>query len=149
MTDKQKIVWLEKQVEFLSRNYVTGLEGRHRFMQNIRKKFGSENFFLTMYDVDGLHEVNRVKGYAAGDALLKEVANDLELCQEPCCAYHIGGDEFYVIYNNYPIDVVCDNTTWAVVSSTEYGSVDEMLDAVDKLVSIEKLKTKKRRRGDI
>jgi len=129
---------------------VTGLEGRHRFMQRLRRRFATgDKFYLVMHDVDGLHEVNRVHGYAAGDSLLREVANDLKMCQEPCCAYHIGGDEFYVLYSDEPRNIICQNTTSAEVASDEHESVDSMLDAVDKLVSEKKLKTKRRRRDDI
>jgi len=150
MTDKEKISWLEEQNDFLSRNYVTGLHGRHKFMQKVRKKFADKDiFWLVMHDVDGLHEVNRIHGYSAGDALLREVANDLKMCEQPCCAFHIGGDEFYVIYSHQPEGIQCANTTWAMVNSKLHKSVDEMLDKVDKLVSAEKLKTKKRRRDDI
>ena len=150
MTSEQEIEYLKSQVEFLSRNYVTGLEGRHRFMQKLRRRFSmSEKFYLVMYDVDGLHEVNRVHGYAAGDSLLREVANDLKMCQEPCCVFHIGGDEFYTIYEDEPSDAKCDNTTSAMVRSDEHESVDSMLDAVDKLVSAKKLLTKKRRSNDV
>ena len=150
MTDKDKIKWLEDRVDFLSRNYVTGLHGRHVFMQRIREKFNEkEPFFLAMHDVDGLHEVNRINGYAAGDALLREVANDLKMCQEPCCVFHIGGDEFYVLYSDEPDNLRCANTTVGIVKSIDYKSVDEMLNAVDKLVSEEKLKYKKRRREDV
>jgi len=150
ITKDEEIEFLRGQVEFLSTNYVTGLQGRHRFMQKIRKKFSSgDSFTLVMHDVDGLHEVNRVKGYSAGDSLLREVANDLKLCDKPCAVYHIGGDEFYTIYCEVPTAFGCANTTSAMVLSLNYESVDTMLDAVDKLVSEEKLRSKKRRRDDI
>jgi len=150
MTKDQEIEFLKSQVEFLSTNYVTGLQGRHRFMQQIRKRFSSKNnFTLVMHDVDGLHEVNRIKGYSAGDSLLREVANDLKLCEQPCAVFHIGGDEFYTLYCGVPTAFGCANTTSAMVQSQNFKSVDEMLDAVDKLVSTEKLRIKKRRREDI
>ncbi len=150
MTDKQKIDWLEGQVDFLSKNYVTGLYGRHIFMREMRKRFDSgENFYLVMHDVDGLHEVNRISGYSAGDSLLREVANDLRLCEEPCAAYHIGGDEFYVVYCDEPIEYGCGNTTSSIVHALDHASVDNMLDYLDRQVSDKKLKTKKRRREDI
>ncbi len=150
MTDKERIKYLESQVDFLSRNYVTGLEGRHRFMQKLRQQFAKDEiFYLVMHDVDGLHEVNRLRGYACGDRLLREVANDLKMCPEPCCVFHIGGDEFYVIYKDEPADITCQNTTSAVVLSSNFNSVDEMLDEVDELLSAKKIKLKKRRRDDI
>jgi len=150
MTKDEEIEFLKSQVEFLSTNYVTGLQGRHRFMQKIRQKFDShDNFALVMHDVDGLHEVNRIKGYAAGDSLLREVANDLKLCDKPCAVFHIGGDEFYTIYCDEPPKFKCSNTTSALVQRKDFTSVDDMLDAVDKAVSKEKLLTKKRRREDI
>ncbi len=147
---EDRIKQLEAKVDFLSRNYVTGLYGRHKFMAMIREKFSSdEPFYLAMFDVDGLHEVNRVKGYACGDSLLREVANDLQMCEEPCCAYHIGGDEFFVMYSNEPKILNCSNTTSALVFNRDFDSVDDMLDAVDKLVSEKKIKTKNRRRDDV
>ena len=150
MTKEQEIAYLKEQVDFLSRNYVTGLHGRHLFMRDIRRKFESGKLFsLSMYDVDGLHEVNRLHGYAAGDSLLREVANDLKLCDEPCDAYHIGGDEFYVIKCGIANRFECANTTSAMVVSNNYESVDTMLDVVDKAVSELKVKTKMRRRDDI
>jgi len=150
MTDKQKIKWLETKIDFLSRNYVTGLYGRHIFMQDIRKRFEAQEIFhLAMFDVDGLHEVNRVKGYSVGDVLLREVANDLRMCENPCEAYHIGGDEFFVVYCDQPIEFKCANTTSAIVNSREHLSVDGMLDMLDKAVSARKLKEKKRRRDDV
>ena len=150
MTSQQEIKYLKKQIEFLSKNYVTGLYGRHRFMLELRKKFETkEEFFLSMHDVDGLHEVNRISGYSAGDSLLREVANDLQLCEDPCHPYHIGGDEFFVMYCSEPIEYKCPNTTSEIVNSIDFMSVDEMIDALDKKVSDKKLKTKRRRRDDI
>jgi len=150
MTEKQEIEFLRSQVDFLSRNYVTGLYGRHKFMQRVRESFKSEDkFWIVMYDVDGLHEVNRRRGYAAGDSLLREVANDLKMCQKPCCVFHIGGDEFFTIYSDEPSDFGCENTTSAMVKSSDYESIDEMLEMVDQRVSLEKKRIKRRRAEDI
>ncbi len=150
MTDKQTIEWLEQKVDFLSKNYVTGLYGRHEFMSRLRKKFDlKDTFYLSMHDVDGLHEVNRISGYAAGDSLLREVANDLAMCEEPCTAFHIGGDEFFVIHCNEPTEFKCGNVTSEIVNSEGFGSVDDMIDALDRKVSAKKLLTKKRRRSDV
>jgi len=149
MTQEQEIEYLKEQIEYISRNYVTGLYGRHRFMKRLRELFGTEPFYIIMYDVDGLHEVNRVQGYSAGDSLLKQVATELEMCISPCCAFHIGGDEFYVIYLEEPTDIDVANTTYAMVKSEDYDSINAMLDTVDKRVSLKKAKLKKRRREDI
>lgn len=149
MTEQAEIEYLKEQVDFLSRNYVTGLHGRHIFMKKLSRLFGMEPFYIVMYDVDGLHEVNRLKGYSVGDALLKSVANDLEMCDAPCSAYHIGGDEFYVIYLEEPTDIDVANTTYAKVSSIDYESIQDMLDEVDKRVALKKSLDKKRRRDDV
>ncbi len=150
LTKQQEIEKLRKQVEFLSKNYVTGLYSRHVFMQELEKKFNSKiDFHLSLHDADNLHEINRISGYAAGDNLLREIAEELKTCEEPCRAFHIGGDEFFVIHKSKPSEFRCGNATSAIVGSKDFLSISEMMETLDKKVSERKLKTKRRRRDDI
>ena len=142
-----KIEALEEQLEYHRRNYITGLYQRHDFMKKLEEKEKKKcKFKLTMYDVNGLHETNRLHGYSAGDALLKKVAADLMDCKDGCYNYHIGGDEFFTISRTEPPEI--EGTTQATVDSKDFNTIDEMLDAVDKLVR-EKKRKLKRRRTDI
>ena len=139
---------LRQQLEFYRRNYVTGLYGRHDFMNTLKQKYEShEPFYLAMYDVNGLHKVNREQGYSAGDALLKETANCLVHRDKGGLIFHIGGDEFMGIYNTVPTALNCQTITGAYVFSRLYDSYDAMIDAVD-LGVIEKKKSLRRRRED-
>lgn len=150
MNKDDEILYLKEQIDQLSRNYVTGLYGQRKFMQKIRKKvFDEEVFWLVMYDVDNLHEINRLKGMSGGDSLLREVANDLLMCEEPCCAFHIHGDEFFVVYSNKPHSHEVSNTTSCMICSVDYPSIDDMLDAVDAGLSELKKEHKLRRRDDV
>jgi len=149
MTKDQEITYLKQQVEFYRRDYNTGLLGRHDFEHDIRSKFSDSSFYLAMHDVTGLHTVNRISGWDEGNALLKQVANDLKMCNTPCEVYLIGGDEFMTIYcGGKPTDIEVRNTTSAVMYSNDFDHVRDLIEAVDALVS-EKKKLLARRRTDI
>ena len=149
MSKDEEIEWLKKRVEFYRRDYNTGLLGRHDFEHDIRTKFDDKDFHLAMHDVTGLHTVNRLEGWDGGNALLKQVANDLLMCERPCEVYLIGGDEFMTIYcGGEPEAIGVRNTTSAVLYSGDFEHVRDLIDAVDKVVS-EKKKLLARRRTDI
>jgi len=143
-----EIARLNALVEFYRRDYNTGLYGRHDMMARLRSIFDTETFWLSFHDVTGLHEVNRLHGWSAGDSLLKQVANDLQLCKEPCRVYLIGGDEFFTIHKTNPGDPQVRDAEGCTVWNKSFTSVDDMLDKLDKLVS-ERKRTLKRRRTDI
>jgi GGDEF domain-containing protein len=149
MNKDKEIEHLKNLVDRLSRNYVTGLHGRYMFMNKLREIFEKDEFWLIAFDVDNLHVVNRVDGWEAGDALLVEVANDICLMKEICCSFHIGGDEFYAIAEEPPVDIAIPDTTSVFMSSKSSGSVDQLLRAIDKKMREEKKILKKRRRNDI
>jgi GGDEF domain-containing protein len=137
--------WLREQLELYSKNYVTGLLGRHKFMQTLTWKFNHEKFYLTMYDVNGLHRINREDGYASGDCLLRRVAKCIQEHEETSNSFHIGGDDFFVISKTEPTIYECKETTSAYVYSGDYSTIEQMLNAVDKKVIELKDKLKRRR----
>ena len=145
MTEQEEIEYLKQRVDFYRRDYLTNLLGKADFMHDLRVKLkGDTDFWLCMHDIDGLHNINRRKGYQAGDAVILEIANELKLCSEPCSVYRISGDEFMIIYCNEPDEFELDETTSAIISSKEFTHPDEMIDAVDSLVIGGKSQLKRR-----
>jgi len=146
MSEQEEIEYLKQRVEFYRRDYLTNLLGKADFMHDLRTHIkNNKQFWLVMHDIDGLHAINREQGYRAGDAIILEVANELKMCEEPCHVYRISGDEFMVIYCNEPTDYEIDETSSAMVFSSDgYDHPDAMIDAVDNLVISEKSKLKRR-----
>ena len=146
MTKDEEIEYLKQRVEFYRRDYLTNLLGKADFMHDLRTHLkNNREFWLVMHDIDGLHAINREQGYRAGDAIILEVANELKMCEEPCHVYRISGDEFMVIYCNEPVEYEIDETSSAMVFSSDgYDHPDAMIDAVDNLVISEKSKLKRR-----
>jgi len=143
---------LKRSKRLYKYHYLTNMKQRHDFEHDLRQKFSNkESFSLVMIDVNDLHTVNRTSGYAAGDALLIQVANDIKMISEDCGeGYHCGGDEFYIICYNNEVDYELfnfENSTTSCESSSNYSHPNELLDAVDKGI-IEKKKLLKRRNND-
>ena len=149
MTKDEQIELLTKKLEFYRRDYVTGLYQRHDFMRDCSELLKARHFWLTFHDVNGLHEINRLKGYYAGDALLKQVANNLQLCVPDCLVYRLSGDEFAVVYYDEPSKCQCDKTTHFTIHSKGFDDVEDMIVFADKEVSLIKKEHKLRRREDI
>ena len=149
MTDKQYIAYLEDKVEFYRRDYNTGLLGRKDFECDMINLFYKEknNFYLSMHDANGLHEVNRVQGWEAGDTLLREIANQLK-SKEVYQTYIIGGDEFMTVWFEDPKEIEIKNATGAYLYSGNFEDLKLMLRTLDVAVS-EKKRLLKRRRDDI
>lgn len=82
---------------------LTGLLNRRALERDLRREAGRaarhhRRFSLMVIDVDGLKKVNDNDGHAAGDALLKSLAQALRnALRIGDTAYRIGGDEFVVL----------------------------------------------------
>ncbi|UAB77341.1 EAL domain-containing protein [Erythrobacter sp. SCSIO 43205] len=82
---------------------LTGLSNRHRMKQLIETtltafKAAKRNCALMMLDLDKFKHVNDTLGHAAGDELLKQVADRLRRSIEVDCEIgRLGGDEFQVM----------------------------------------------------
>lgn len=91
----------QEQIEYLSyHDSLTGLYNRAFFEQELLRLDTERNLPLSIIvgDVSGLKLTNDVFGHAAGDALLKSVAEVLRrVCRVDDTIARIGGDEFVVI----------------------------------------------------
>ncbi len=149
MTKDEEITYLKMQLKLYRHDYLTGLKGRRDFEYDVRHKFAKMDFWLAMHDIDGLKKANDSGGHEMGDVLLKQVANDLQMCQAPCEVYRTGGDEFMTIYCKQPDSVEVPNTTSAVLCSCDFGSVGDLINAVDQIVNRCKVLAGKRRKDDL
>lgn len=142
---KNIIASLENKIRLYRFDYLTGLKQRHDFEVETAKKMKHEDFFLCMYDVTGLHKINRERGYSCGDALVKSVANQIQHTENLVEVYRIGGDEFMAIYTTRPNPDEILDATGAYVYSLDFNCFYDMVDAVDKLVVNKKTKLCRRR----
>jgi len=126
-------------------DHLTGLKQRYDFEVETMSKFKRQKFWLVMTDVTGLHKTNRERGYAAGDQLIKQVANGLIQNDNVWECYRIGGDEFCALFWEEPVGFEIDNATTAYVNSEDFTHFDEMFDKVDSLVTEKKSKLNRRR----
>ena len=83
---------------------LTGLRNRHAVMEHIDKKLadGDEaslgGLTLLLLDLDGFKAVNDNLGHDAGDALLKQAANRIEVAlRDSDYVARLGGDEFLIV----------------------------------------------------
>ena len=96
----------EAQIEFLAQHDgLTQLPNRLLFSVRLddalAKANAGESCALLCLDLDGFKDVNDRLGHAAGDALLKEIAERLLKCvRKDDTAARLGGDEFAIVLPN-------------------------------------------------
>jgi len=96
--------------------------------------YENKDFYLVLFDVNGLHNINKELGYAEGDALIRRVAQHIERC---CSGdiYRIGGDEIAVLTDKKP-KFNCINSHEACTAYVHveegYETSTEMFAAADK-----------------
>ncbi|ETI70203.1 GAF sensor-containing diguanylate cyclase/phosphodiesterase [Neobacillus vireti LMG 21834] len=102
----------EKQMQLQSLNQklkhlalydsLTSLPNRHYFMERLSEALQGEQFVCLLFvDLDGFKKVNDTYGHEEGDHILKEVANQLNLCchcHDSMFVSRLGGDEFVVMF---------------------------------------------------
>ncbi|WP_329789972.1 diguanylate cyclase [Lentzea sp. DG1S-22] len=82
---------------------LTGLPNRASFTDKLESALATgEPHTLAYLDVDSLTIVNDGLGYAAGDAVLAEVARRLRLVLPDAVVARVGGDEFVVLIHGSP-----------------------------------------------
>lgn len=89
---------IERQV---SVDTLTGVASRFRFLNCLETETGPGKPGCALYsiDLDRFKEVNDHLGHAAGDTVLKLIANRLQsLISEPCLLARLGGDEFAILH---------------------------------------------------
>jgi len=153
----EKIHYLEKKVKEYRFDFLTGLMGKRDFFVHFKRlfdeyEFSMNKFYFVLVDINNLHAINRIKGYFAGDDIIREVSNKLLNEFYPYEVYRVSGDEFGILVRNIrmPVEKIQekledDRYTYAIVeSSNEYLSPREMFDAADKILS----ERKKERRDE-
>jgi len=94
---------LERTISPSMRDDVTGLPGEEYFRLRLRDEFKrmqrtSSTLSLAVFDVNNLSSVNEAYGEAAGDAVLKHIADLLELTKRSSdIAARLGDDEFALV----------------------------------------------------
>lgn len=97
------MVYLNVQQEQVTRDSLTGLNNRRRLDQYLEdltaSKKETENCYCLLMDVDHFKRINDTYGHMAGDAVLKQVADQLKKTFGDSKAFlaRYGGDEFIVI----------------------------------------------------
>ena len=86
------------------KDMLTGLYNRNRYESDLLKIQTRDNksFACIYLDVNGLHELNNMKGHSAGDAMLKAVAMEIKKQFGAEFTYRMGGDEFLVFVPDRP-----------------------------------------------
>jgi diguanylate cyclase (GGDEF)-like protein/PAS domain S-box-containing protein len=102
---------LERKIEYLAyHDVLTGLPNRTLFNDRMQlaisqAKRDQSEFSLLFVDLDGFKDVNDKYGHAAGDDLLKMVAERLRSCvREGDTVARLGGDEFIVLLRDVAAD---------------------------------------------
>jgi diguanylate cyclase (GGDEF)-like protein len=108
---------------------LTGIANRRALEQNLRARFEHDDEVLLAYlDLDGFKAINDAHGHAAGDHVLRVVADRLSgVLRSGDVAARMGGDEFVLLLGPPapPIDVVRDRLALALSAPIPFG--DELL----------------------
>lgn len=104
--------WLQAVIDGLcelsSRDALTGLSNRRQFELALTREIdrvarAGEPALLLMLDIDRFKLVNDTHGHAAGDLVIKSVAQSLMDCVRPMdTVSRFGGEEFAIILPNCP-----------------------------------------------
>ena len=131
---KEKLI---QMIDYYRRDDLTGFYGRKDFEREFHEIFHNfknegKKFYLSLIDINGLHQVNREEGYFAGDNLIKKVAS----CISYNCngdAYRIGGDELAILSDVSNVGNCKTHEDYVIVecSSDKYKSSMEMFKDCD------------------
>ncbi|MDP3129857.1 MAG: diguanylate cyclase, partial [Bacillota bacterium] len=87
-------------IYMVDHDYLTGLYNRYYFERELIRMDRPENYPLTimMADINGLKLINDAYGQAAGDEILREIAESIQACcGDAEVLARVGGDEFACI----------------------------------------------------
>ncbi len=105
--DVTERVQAEERMRWLANHdTLTGLVNRHRFLEELTRSYNEVSrsgvsTALLLFDLDHFKEINDTSGHAAGDALLRMIAEELKLrTRKSDIVARLGGDEFAVLMPN-------------------------------------------------
>jgi len=147
LTCEEKLEALQEKIKLYRFDFLTGLKQRRDFDHDLREKFSKKSFWLCYYDVNHLHKVNREKGFATGDQLIRQVANDIQYQDIPHSTYRTSGDEFYTICCEEPTKDV-DNATLVYINTKTFDTIEQIMAQLDAMMISEKRRLKNRREDD-
>jgi len=106
---QREIEVLKEQIERYRYDALTGLPTRIDFESDYENHIHdyntfNETFMLGIIDLNDLHNINKDKGYKAGDSALLEVSQTLQELFFDCSIYRIGGDEFALLCRRLSLD---------------------------------------------
>ena len=91
-------------IDNLMRDDVTGLLNRKALNQKLET---STNKTLALVNIDTFDSINITYGYKNADMLLKAFATELQnFCTHDASLFYIGADEFVIVYENTPFDII-------------------------------------------
>lgn len=104
---------------------LTKLYNRGKYERDIARLQAEkpDNIICVYIDAIGLHEINNHLGHAAGDDMLRAIAEGLRRNFADCSAYRIGGDEF-VVFCSGMSDEQVKQAVFAVKSFLKYQSYE-------------------------
>ncbi|WP_455579411.1 bifunctional diguanylate cyclase/phosphodiesterase [Faecalibacillus intestinalis] len=93
---------------------LTNTRNRNSYEERIKGIKSSASFVGTVlyFDVDGLHNINNIKGHDEGDRVLIKVASILNELFNKNDVYRTGGDEFIVISSESKDDAIQDKVNY-------------------------------------
>jgi diguanylate cyclase len=110
--DPSRIEWMQALIDGLcalsSRDALTGLANRRHFESVLARELdrvarAGEPALLLVLDIDHFKQVNDSRGHAAGDLVIKAVAQALMQCVRPMdTVARVGGEEFAIALPNCP-----------------------------------------------
>jgi diguanylate cyclase len=112
-----------KILELAQTDVLTSLANRRSFQDRLKLAFagikrGGNQFSVLYFDLDHFKEVNDSLGHAAGDTLLREIADRLrKVVRETDLLARFGGDEFAILNTNAPTPLASGTLAAAVAKA--------------------------------
>jgi diguanylate cyclase (GGDEF)-like protein len=126
---------LQEAQEFAERDALTGLYNRARFEEDLERSFvqaqrNDQRLSLLYFDLDDFKNINDTRGHAAGDKILKGIAQALTLqARRHENLYHLGGDEFAILIadsEQHQIETLAQRVI-ATISQLQFSIADQQI----------------------